>query len=77
MLEHNAQNDDHPADDERESKAAQEPKDENESAHEEMSEKSSLKRIFRPPSDYTRVKAMRAIELIILQRINNIESDQP
>lgn len=77
MFQHEAADDDEPADEIREAKPAQHAKRKQQSAHDHVREKRAGERIFLSPRDDERMQAVRFVELVILQRVNDVETDEP
>src|SRR3954470_1253866 len=77
MFQHDAQHDDDPSDDEGEPESAQHPEGKQQAAHNHVSEECGLQSVLRPPGNYQRMEALFAVEFIILQGVDNVETNQP
>ena len=53
------------------------PNAEQQSAHDHVREKRGGQRVLRPPRHDERAQAVRFVELVILQRVNDVEADEP
>ena len=53
------------------------PNAEQQPAHDHVREKRRGQRVLRPPRHDERAQAVRFVELVILQRVNDVEADEP
>ena len=53
------------------------PKQEQQAPHQHVGQKRSLERIFRSPGDHEGMQTLALIEFVVLQGVDNIESDEP
>ena len=77
MFHHQAADDDDPADDVRDAEVAQETKRQQQSAHDEVRDERRAQGVLRPPRHDERAQSLRLVELVILQRVDDVEADEP
>ena len=77
MFKDETAEDDEPADEIGDAKAAKEAKGDQYSAHDHVGQKGGPQGVFRAPSYDERMQAVRFVEFIILEGVNDVESDQP
>src|ERR1035437_360781 len=77
MFQREAAEDDEPADEIRDAEMAEQPEREQHSAYRHVREKRRLQSVLRPPRDDERTQAVCFVELVILQRVNDVEADEP
>ena len=56
---------------------AQQSERQQQSAHDHVREKRRRQRVLRPPRHHERMQPVRFVELVILQRVNDVEADEP
>src|ERR1039457_4085167 len=74
MFQHKAADNDQPANNICEAKMAEQSEREQQSAHDHVREKRGGQRVFRSPRDDKRTQPMRLVELVILQRVDDVEA---
>src|SRR6267154_2212491 len=77
VLEHQAANNNKPPAQVGDAESAQDAKQQQQPAHNQVCQKGALERVLGPPRNHQRMQAVGTVKFVVLQRVNNIEPNQP